>query len=172
MSTSCRPAAPALLLVVAVLANAAAAAEPECCPYVSATTARTVVDAVNALAATDIPIPVADTAACELRTLPRTLAELIAVLPPEYRQLVGECARGRTRTMRDVTGFDLLGIIEQPADRPADASTIRAFFDERTVDVATGRGASDGPYPIAFDWVVVLDHRGHRIFSFVPNCAD
>jgi len=71
-----------------------------------------------------------------------------------------------------VNGLDLLALVEDADVESSDAATIQAFFDERTVDVAIGSAVSDGPYPIAFDWAVVLDTQAPTLFSFIVNCRD
>jgi hypothetical protein len=76
------------------------------------------------------------------------------------------------RIARRARDFDLLGLIDDPADRPAAAAAVRAYFSQRAVDVAEGTGLSDGPYPISFDWVVVLDPQSRTLVSFVLNCRD
>jgi hypothetical protein len=38
--------------------------------------------------------------------------------------------------------------------------------------VATGAGLTEEPYPLGFDWAVVLDPGSHTLFSFVLNCRD
>lgn len=128
--------------------------------------------AVNQLATTDIPIAAAASMPCALGQLPRSLAKLLPLLPSDHRDLIEECAHGRIRISRAVSTFDLLAAIEDPANRPAAAARVRSFFDGRLVDVATGAGLSDEPYPISFDWVVVLDPDSKTLFSFVLNCRD
>lgn len=73
---------------------------------------------------------------------------------------------------RQVNDFDLVGMIDGSTVHREDVATIRKFFTGRAVDVATGVGLSDGPYPIDFDWAVVLDTRSGTLFSFVLNCRD
>lgn len=133
---------------------------------------RAFMAAVNALVATDVGIPPADTAPCPLDTLPASRAKLLPLLPRDHRELIAECARGRTRIRHAVHGLDLLSLIEDADVESGDAATIRAFFDERTVDVAVGSAVSAGPYPIAFDWAIVLDTQSHTLFSFIINCRD
>ncbi|MFM9059049.1 MAG: hypothetical protein ACKOSQ_07995 [Planctomycetaceae bacterium] len=136
------------------------------------TTVRAVVEAVNALVESDIPIAAAESTACALGRLPGSRAELIPLVPGRHRQLLEECARGRTRVHRHVADFDLVGMIEGGTRRRSATATISRFFAGRAVDVATGTGLSDGPYPIDFDWAVVLDPRSGTLFSFVLNCRD
>lgn len=131
-----------------------------------------VVDAVNALAQADIGIAAAARTGCGLDRLPGSRAALLPLVPGDHRRLIEECARGRTRISRATRDFDLLGLIDDPAERPAAAAAVRAFFSQRAVDVATGTGCSDGPYPISFDWVVVLDPHSRTLVSFVLNCRD
>ncbi len=135
-------------------------------------TSQALVAAVNSVVATDIGIPPADAAICSLDALPSSRAKILPFLPPEHRWLIAECARGRTRLRRDVRGFNLLALLDDPAETTADAAAIQAFFDERTVDVAMGSGVSGEPYPITFDWVVVLDAKARGVFSFIVNCRD
>lgn len=135
-------------------------------------TVRAVVDAVNALVESDIPIAAAESTACVLGRLPGSRADLLPLVPGRHRQLLAECARGRTRVRRHVDDFDLVGMIEGAAERRVATAVIRRFFAGRAVDVATGTGLSDGPYPIDFDWAVVLDPRSGTLFSFVLNCRD
>ena len=141
-------------------------------PAAEAAAESDLVDAVNALAQADIGIAAAAYTACVLDRLPATRSALLPQLPADHRRLIGECARGRMRVTRRTRDFDLLGLIEEPAERPAAAAVVRAFFALRSVDVATGVGLSDGPYPIRFDWVVVLDPRSRMLVSFVVNCRD
>jgi|688.fasta_scaffold134503_4 hypothetical protein len=133
---------------------------------------RAIVAAVNSVVATDIGIPSADVAPCSLDALPSSRAKILPLLPPEHRRLIAECARGRTRLRKDVRGFNLLALLEDPVEATAEAAAIQAFFDERTVDVAIGSGVSGEPYPITFDWVVVLDAEARAVFSFIVNCQD
>jgi len=171
-------AASALPLIVFVLPSVIAAGAPT-----RETGARDVGDApdaaaqalaaaVNSVVASDIGIPTADVAICSLDGLPSSRAKILPLLPPEHRPLIAECARGRTRLRRDVRGFDLLALLDDPVEATAEAAAIRAFFVERTVDVAEGSGVSDDPYPLTFDWVVVLDAEADTIFSFILNCRD
>lgn len=128
--------------------------------------------AVNQLVPSDIPIAAAASMPCGLEQLPRSLAKLLPLLPSVHRDLIGECAQGRIRIDRAVSTFDLLAAIEDPANRPAAVARVRSFFDGRPVDVAAGAGLSDEPYPISFDWAVVLDPQSKTLFSFVLNCRD
>lgn len=141
-------------------------------PHAVRATSQALVAAVNSVVAADIGIPPADAAICSLDALPSSRAKILPFLPPEHRWLIAECARGRTRLRRDVRGFNLLALLDDPAETTADAAAIQAFFDERTVDVAMGSGVSGEPYPITFDWVVVLDAKAQGIFSFIVNCRD
>lgn len=134
--------------------------------------ARDVVEAMTALVASDAPIDVAGSTACGLERLPASRAAILPLVPGEHRRLIEECARGRLRFKRRHVDLDLIGLIDEVADRPECAATVRAFFAGRPVDVAIGAGLSDGPYPIAFDWAVVLDPRSGTLFSFVLNCHD
>ena len=97
---------------------------------------------------------------------------MLSLVPGEHQRLLADCARGRIRIVRGVENFDLVGMIDDPAERPAAVAAVRSFFAERPVDVATGVGVSDGPYPIRFDWVVVLDARSRTMVSVVINCRD
>lgn len=135
-------------------------------------TPRKLTSAVNQLASTDIPSAAAESTPCALEKLPGSLAKLLPLLPHNHRSLIHECAHGRLRLERSVSAFDLVAAIEDPVDKPAAVSTIRAFFDERTVDVVIGQGLSEEPYAISFDWAVVLDPRSGTLFSFVLNCHD
>ena len=131
-----------------------------------------IVAAVTAVVAADIMVPTAARIDCEEPRLPGSREDLIAMLPREHRGLIGECARGRTAVKRRLTGFNLLGLVEESPDETADTAMIRDFFDARSVDVAVGKAVSDGPYPIGFDWAVVLDHDTHTLYSFILNCRD
>lgn len=133
---------------------------------------RALVKAVEAVTSCDIPIATARSASCTADRLPGSLATLLPLVPAEHRQLIGECARGRVRIRRRLSGFDLVGLIEDPADRPTASDRIQAFFDSRAVDVAGGFACSDEPYPISFDWVIVLDQQARTIYSFIINCHD
>ncbi|MEI6238937.1 MAG: hypothetical protein WCR51_00975 [Planctomycetia bacterium] len=133
---------------------------------------RALTKAVNRLVESDIPGTAAQSTPCDLTKLPGSLAKLLPLLPNDHRTLIQECARGRVRLTREVSAFDLPAMIEDHADRPDAVATIRAFFDERAVDVAMGQGLSDEPYPISFDWAVVLDPGSGTLFSFVLNCHD
>jgi len=130
------------------------------------------VAAVNSVVATDIGIPSAHVAPCPLDALPSSRAKILPLLPPEHRMLIAECARGRTKLRKTVRGFDLLALLDDPREATAEAAEIQTFFDERTIDVAMGSGASGEPYPITFDWVVVLDAEADTVFSFIMNCQD
>jgi len=141
-------------------------------PAAAAVAESDLVDAVNALAQADIGIAAAAHTACVLDRLPATRAALLPQLPADHRRLIGECARGRMRISRRMRDFDLLGLIDDPAEHPAAAAAVRAFFATRTVDVIRGSGLSDGPYPIRFDWVLVLDPGSRTLMSFVLNCRD
>ena len=101
-----------------------------------------------------------------------SLAKLLPLLPSDHRDLIEECARGRMKIERTVSAFDLVTAIDDPADRPAAVGTLRAFFDGRAVDAAMGVGLSGEPYPISFDWVVILDPQSQTLYSFVLNCHD
>jgi len=133
---------------------------------------RLLTRAVADLVAADIPLAAALSTPCALEKLPGSLAKLLPLIPSDHRVLIQECARGRVRLKRGVSAFDLVATIEDPVDRPPAVATVRAFFDERAVDIAVGRGLSDDPYPISFDWTVVLDPRSKTLFSFVLNCQD
>lgn len=130
------------------------------------------IDAVTALAASDIGIAVAASTGCGAERLPGSRAAILDLVAGDHRRLIGECARGRTRLSRAVRGFDLVGLIDEPALDPAAAAVVRAFFASRVVDVAVGVGASTGAYPIRFDWVVVLDPGSREVVSLVLNCRD
>ncbi len=165
-----------LLTIVSCMILAAAATTPlrpsaaaESAPSVAP---RELVKAVNQLASTDIPLAPAQGMPCTLDKLPGSLTKILPLLPPDHRTLIHDCAHGRLRLERAVEAFDLVAMIEDPADRPAAVAKIRAFFDGRAVDVVVGRGLSDEPYPLSFDWAVVLDSRSGRLFSFVLNCHD
>jgi hypothetical protein len=133
---------------------------------------RAVTKAVNALAPTDIAIAAATSTPCTLAKLPGSMSKLLPLLPSDHRPLFEECARGRMKIKRTVSAFDLVTAIDDPADRPAAVATLRAFFDGRAVDAAMGVGLSGDPYPISFDWVVILDPQSQTLFSFVLNCHD
>lgn len=170
---------PALFLVglaaafCAVLVEPARAARARSRPCPSHLAARDLVTAVNAIADSDIPLKAAESTACALERLPGSLGALMPLVPVEHRRLLEECAKGRMRVQRRVDGFDLIGLIDgDEAGRRPEAATIRQFFAGRPVDVALGTGASDGPYPLGFDWVVVLDAGSETLFSFVVNCRD
>ena len=135
-------------------------------------TPRGLTKAVNQIASADIPLAAAQSMPCTLEKLPGSLAKILPLLPPDHRALIHECAHGRLRLKRAVSTFDLVAAIEDPADKPAAVAAIRSFFDERAVDVVMGEGLSDEPYPISFDWAVVLDPSSGTLFSFVLNCHD
>lgn len=127
---------------------------------------------VNTVITTDVGLPPADFTSCPLERLPASRANLLPLLPPAHRRLIAECARGRTRVRRAVPGFDLMALLDEPVEATAEVTAIHRFFDERTVDVALGSAVSDGPYPISFDWAVVLDREARTLFSFIVNCRD
>lgn len=135
-------------------------------------TAEALVAAVNEVVAADIGIPPAGVAPCLLEALPSSRAAILPLLPSEHRRLIAECARGRTRVRRAVPGFDLLALLDDPVETTDETTAIRALFAGRAVDVALGSAVSDGPYPISFDWAVVLDAEAHVLFSFIVNCRD
>ena len=167
---------PALLIAAQVFPLEAFAAVPESsagdhrAPRNAA--AEAIATAVNTVITADIGIPPADFASCPLDALPAARAKLLPLLPPRHRELIADCARGRTRVQRNVRGFNLLALLEDPVDDADETAKIRAFFDERTVDVAMGSAVSDEPYPLAFDWAVVLDTQAGTIYSFIVNCRD
>lgn len=160
-------------LCVPLAASADTLTKPaEHSPDADLAAARAIVAAVNAVVAADVGIPPAGFASCPLDGLPAARAKLLPLLPPEHRRLIAECARGRTRMQRDLRGLDLLALLDDPVEASSEAAAIRAFFDERTVDVALGSAVSEGPYPISFDWAVVLDADTHTLYSFIVNCTD
>lgn len=134
--------------------------------------ADSLVAAVNAVVPTDIQIPTAARVACAERRLPGSRDALVSLLAEQHGQLIAECGRGRAVVTRGVHGFDLLTLLEEPPDETDDSATIRGCFDAGAVDIAVGKGLSDGPYPIGFDWVLVLDHESHVLYSFILNCSD
>lgn len=148
-------------------------AEDPACPYLRMHSAGAgLVAAVNAAIPADIPVPTAAGIDCGASRLPGSRNELIGMLPEPHRRLIDECARGRAAVKRRIEGFDLLSLIEESPDETSNTTTIREFFDARAVDVAVGRALSDGPYPITFDWAVVLDRDSHTLYSFILNCSD
>lgn len=134
--------------------------------------ALAMVEAMNAIVPSDIQIVVAASSPCELEKLPMSIADLLPLLPPEHRPLIEECARGGMHVQRRLVAFDPLDLLDEPSGGDERSATIRDFFSGRPVDVATGTGSSEGPYPISFDWAVVLDPRSQTLFSFVLNCRD
>ena len=170
--SSRRSATPALTAALLVLAGPGltVAGTPE--SRRARAEAEQLVESVNALVPTDIPLIAAVSTPCTAGRLPTSRSALLPLLPGEHRELIEECARGRIRVRRAVTGFDLVGMIESALDEPAAEATVRHYLGGRAVDVATGRGWSDDPYPIGFDWVVVLETRSRTLFSFVVNCTD
>lgn len=134
--------------------------------------ARGVVAAVNAVVQSDIPIPAAAWASCSLSRLPTTLAEILPYVPAEHRALIQESARGRLRMRRNLESFVVGGLIHEESLDDSDPATLDGLFLGRRVDVATGAGLSDGPYPLRFDWAVVLAPESQVLFSFVLNCRD
>lgn len=165
---------------VAVAASPTRAAKAGSRARRSPAAARAVVEGVNALVPSDVGINAAASVPTTLERMPASRADLLPLLPQEHRQLIEECVRGRLRMKRGVMAFDPLELLDEPADETADggrdtageATLIREFFSNRRVDVATGTGLSEGPYPISFDWAVALDPHTHTIFSFVLNCRD
>ena len=136
------------------------------------TTARAVVRAMNKLVPSDIGISPAVSSACDADRLPAKFADLLPLVPQEHRRLLEECAGGRMRVQRGLATFEPLALLDEAIDAGDRAAPIRAFFSGRPVDVASGTGLSEGPYPISFDWAVVLDRRSQTLFSFVFNCRD
>lgn len=134
--------------------------------------ARAVVDAVNALVEGDAPIAAAECTPCALDRLPTSRAALVALLVGPHRGLIEEAARGSVRVRRRVEHFNPLELIDEPVDGPEAAAVVHGFFSGRPVDVVVGTGLTAGPYPLAFDWAVVLDPRSGTLFSFVLNCRD
>ncbi len=134
--------------------------------------ARAVVRAMNVLAPADIAIDPALNTACPLERLPASKASLLALVPGSHRGLLEEGVRGRIRVRRGVRDLDLPGMVDDPAGNPEDAAAVQEFFAGRPVDVAAGAGLTEGPYPLGFDWAVVLDPGTHTLFSFVLNCRD
>jgi hypothetical protein len=131
-----------------------------------------VVQAMNALAPADIAIDPALRTSCPLERLPAAKAALLALVPGSHRGLLEEGVRGRIRVQRGVRDLDLPGLVDDPAGTPEDAAAVQEFFAGRPVDVATGAGLTEEPYPLSFDWAVVLDPGSHTLFSFVLNCRD
>lgn len=134
-------------------------------------TPRAVVRAMNVLAAGDLPMPAAASAACD-GGLPRDLERLLPLVPRPHRGLVAECVSGRVTILENRAGFNLVGLIDAPAADAAAVATVRSFCDARSVDVALGGGWSDDAYPFGFDWVLVLDRESRRLYSFILNCHD
>ena len=148
-------------------------ADDPSCPYLRMYPGDSgLVAAVNAVVHADIPVPTAACIDCAASRLPGSRNELIGLLPEPHRRLIDECARGRAAVKRRLDGFDLLSLIEESPDETSNTAAIRGFFDTRAVDVAVGRALSDGPYPITFDWAVVLDSESHTLYSFILNCSD
>ncbi len=139
-------------------------------PPVPAT--RAVVEAVNVLVPSDVAIPAAASAACALERLPGSIDTLLPLVPAEHRALVEECVHGRLRFERQRVAFDPLEMLDDPVVAEVSVAAVRHFFSGRPVDVACGAGLSEGPYPISFDWALVLDPRSRTVFSFVLNCRD
>lgn len=131
-----------------------------------------VVGAVNSLVQADIGVAAALGTRCVLERLPGSRTELLPLVPGGHRRLIEDAARGRMRIARRTRSFDLLGAIDEPSEQPAAAAAVRAYFTQRAVDVAIGTGLTDGPYPVSFDWVVVLDPGSQTLMSFVLNCRD
>lgn len=134
--------------------------------------ARAVVDTVNAVVTADIPIVAASSTPCALDRLPGAVAELLPHLPAEHRALVEECRRGGMHVRRKVSTFSLADVIDAGELATADSASLHGIFAGRAVDVAAGSGMADGPYPLTFDWAVVLDTESRTLFSFVLNCRD
>ena len=174
-----RPALPAVTCLVYASTCLTAGVAPPAraqegnCPYLRMHAAvGGLVSAVNAVVEPDIPIATAMSVGCDEPKLPAARAALLALLPEEHARLISDCARGRTIVRRGVQGFDLLSLLEEDPEPSAEASAARTFFHDRSVDVAIGRAVSAGPYPISFDWVVVLDAGSGTLYSFVLNCGD
>ena len=165
----CRPLSVASAILVALIGGVAGAG-PRGPNAHSA--AQSIVDAVNAVVWTDVPIAAAASVRCPLERLPAALGDLLPHVPVEHRALVGECVRGRLRVRRGLRGFDLGDVIDAGSVEPAESSTLADLFTDRLVDVAIGTALSDEPYPISFDWAVVLDTDSHMLFSFVLNSSD
>ena len=109
---------------------------------------------------------------CTEPRLPAARAALLALVPDEHAEMIAVCAKGRTVIKRNVRGFDLLGLLDDEPEPSAEASKVREFFDGRSVDIAYGRALSSGPYPISFDWAIVLDAGSDTLYSFILNCSD
>lgn len=175
-----RPALPAVTCLVyastcigaGLQAPPALAAEGHC-PYLRMhATESGLVAAVNAVVESDIPIAAAMSVGCCEPKLPAARAALLALVPDEHAEMIAVCARGKTVIRRNVKGFDLLGLLDEAPEPTAAASTVRHYFEDRSVDIAYGRAMSSGPYPISFDWAIVLDSRTNTLFSFILNCGD
>ena len=174
-----RPALPTVTCLVyastclgAGMAAPARAADGDC-PYLRMhASLGGLVAAVNAVVEPDIPIAAAMSVGCTEPKLPAGRGALLALVPDEHARLIAECARGRAVVKRGVKGFDLLDLLDEDPEPTAEASTVRTFFRDRSVDVAVGRASSAGPYPISFDWAVVLDATSGTLYSFVLNCGD
>jgi len=146
----------------------------EHCPYgrSSDCEARAIVDAVNAAVSADVPVNAAASVACPLGRLPGELVDLLPLLPLEHRSLIQECAKEKPRMRRKLRTFDLRDLIDDEAAPSMDVAPIAGAFSGRAVDVARSSGLSDEPYPISFDWAVVLDPQSRTLYSFVLNCRD
>ena len=143
------------------------------CPYLRMHAAESgLVAAVNAVVESDIPIAAAMCTACTEPRLPAARAALLSLVPDEHAEMIAVCAKGKTVIKRNVKGFDLLGLLDEEPEPSAEASAVRHFFDERSVDIAYGRALSPGPYPIRFDWAIVLDAGSDTLYSFILNCGD
>lgn len=170
MSKPSRMAAILLVLMAGIPSLVSLAASPR--GGTAAWTARAVVETVNTVVESDITIPAAASVACRLERLPTGLPDLLPHLPEQHRLLIEECTVGRMRTRRGLTRFGLDDLVEEATVDSAGRDSIAGLFVKRPVDVATGMGLSDGPYPLSFDWAVVLDPESHTLFSFVLNCRD
>jgi len=175
-----RPALPAATCLVyastcigaGMPALSALAAEGHC-PYLRMHAAESgLVAAVNAVVESDVPITVAMSAGCTEPKLPASRAALLALVPDEHAEMIAVCARGKTVIKRGVRGFDLLGLLDEDPEPSAESTAVRHFFEDRPVDIAFGRALSSGPYPISFDWAIVLDAGSRTLYSFILNCGD
>jgi hypothetical protein len=159
------PLAAAILPLLAAAAESGRGREPR-------RAARAVVETVNAVVASDINIAAAAAATCRLERLPGSVRELLPHLPQPHRLIIEECAGDRMRTRRGLENFGLDRLLDEGTVDSAGRDAIADAFAGRVVDVAVGTGLSAGPYPLSFDWAVVLDPDSDTLFSFVLNCRD
>ena len=134
--------------------------------------ARELVGRVNNWAECDIPIDPAQARATEIQGLPNQAGAIAQLLEDPHSETLLSMNNGSCRLQSKVQGFDLAALCHYHRPDDGTVDLIRRYFERRTVDVATGRGAYEGSYPFEFDWIVVLEPEKALLLSFIFNLQD